>query len=226
MAQLTTYDHFVDRVDELGFLPMSNILPGLPSLGAETPEDIWHTGLETDPWQWKDRAAVEKKLAYGCILGGHKGFISARMYPIFFVACHPKDTMPERWAAGLVNGTTWRLWQLFEARIQINTSQARILLGSSNKKSSTQVDSALIELQRDFYITVSGNERKVSADGHFYGWPSNVYTRLVDWIPKDWLATAPEWNMAEARDWITEIVIGMNKLLNRKAVARALHWEK
>jgi len=77
MLLLATYQDFIHRVEELGFLPMSNILLGYPSLGAETPGHIWHTGLETDPWQWKDRAAGEKQLAYGCILGGHKGFVSA-----------------------------------------------------------------------------------------------------------------------------------------------------
>lgn len=100
MPLLTTYPDFLQRVEALGFYPMSNILRGYPSLGAETPAQIWHTGLETDPWQWKDRAAVEKRLAYGCILGGHKGFVSRQMYPVFYAACHPAETMPERWAAG------------------------------------------------------------------------------------------------------------------------------
>lgn len=37
--------------------------------------------------------AEEKGLAFGCILGGHKGFVSPRMYSIFYAAFHPKEPM-------------------------------------------------------------------------------------------------------------------------------------
>ena len=57
---LNTYDDFVKRVDELGFMSFSNILPGWTSLSDETSRMQWHTSEhETDPWQWKDRAAKE-----------------------------------------------------------------------------------------------------------------------------------------------------------------------
>jgi len=62
-------------------MALSNILPDFPSLIKETPKEIWHTGdPDTDPWCWKDRAAEEKQIAFGCILGGHKGFVSSRLY--------------------------------------------------------------------------------------------------------------------------------------------------
>ena len=95
---LITYENFFARIQSLGFLALSHLLPGLPSLGEETPESLWHTGLDTDPWHWKDRVAEEKRLAYGCILGGHKGFVTQRMYPIFYAAFQPTLSMPEHWA--------------------------------------------------------------------------------------------------------------------------------
>jgi hypothetical protein len=57
---------------------------------------------------------------YGCILGGHKGFVTQRMYPIFYAAFHPMLSMPERWVSGTVNQRTWRLWQLFEEKGTLN----------------------------------------------------------------------------------------------------------
>jgi hypothetical protein len=222
MVLLTTYQGFLHRVEELGFLPMSNILPGFPSLSAETPNHIWHTGLETDPWQWKDRAAEEKQLAYGCILGGHKGFVCARMYPLFYAAYHPLELMPERWAAGTVNLVKWKMWQLFEEKNTMNTSQARKLLNISVKKSGSQVDRALNELQMEYYITVSGNMRKVSIDGHPYGWPSNQYTRVVAWLPESWNTKLREWQRDEARESILDDVIARNKSINRQTIARVL----
>ena len=115
---LRIYKDFLGRVDELGLMALSNILPGFPSLTEETPKEIWHTGdINTDPWCWKDRAAEEKRLAFGCILGGHKGFVSARMYSLFYTAFHPQEHMEERRASGQISQTVWQLWQFFEGRM-------------------------------------------------------------------------------------------------------------
>ena len=73
MTMINNYNEFLNRVNELGFMALSNIFPGFPALSEETPKEIWHTGdYNTDPWCWKDRAAQEKQLAFGCILGGNK----------------------------------------------------------------------------------------------------------------------------------------------------------
>jgi hypothetical protein len=197
-SPLTTYEQFLARVETLGFLPLSQLCAGLPSLGGETDESAWHTGLETDPWQWKDRSAVEKRLAYGCILGGNKGFIARRLYPLFYAACHPAESMPERWAAGAVNARVWKIWQLFEEHGAINVSRLRQILGEKG----SAVDSALEQLQCEFYITVDGNDRKLSAKGEPYGWPVIRYRRVVDWAPAGWLDESAAWPRTEARQSI------------------------
>ncbi len=225
MAKLTRYQDFLDRVDELGFMPLSPLLPGLPSLSDETPKPIWHTGdAETDPWRWKDRAAEEKRLAYGCILGGHKGFVSARLYQVFYAAYHPAEPMRERYGSGTVNQITWRLWQLFEERSALNTSSIRRLAGAAPKPGTSQVDAGLKELQRDYYITVAGNERKVSQDGRPYGWPACLYCRVIDWAPADWIGGATAWRRDDAREAILDAGAGMDagRKVNRVQLARKM----
>lgn len=219
---LTTYEDFIARVESLGFMALSPLLPGLPSLGGETPESLWHTGLDTDPWRWKDRVAEEKRLAYGCILGGHKGFVTQRMYPIFYAAFHPPLPMPERWASGTVNQGTWQLWQLFEEKGTLNISQVRQALGASRQQGVSAVDSAIQQLQHEYYITVDGNERKISAKGEFYGWPVNRYRRVVDWAPAGWLDSAKDWSAAEARGLILEDGMAMSSDVNRQDLAKKL----
>lgn len=221
---LTTYEEFLARVEALGFMALSPLLPGLPSLGGETAESQWHTGLDSDPWRWKDRAAEEKHLAYGCILGGHKGFISRRMYPIFYAAFHPALSMPERWASGTVNQKTWQLWQLFEEKGALNISQVRQILGVSRKQGAGEVDAAIQQLQHEFYITVDGNERKVSAKGEFYGWAVIRYRRVVDWAPAEWLDNARDWPMEEARRLILEGGVTISNGVNRQDLAKKLGW--
>lgn len=221
-ALLSTYEDFIARVEALGFMALSPILPGLPSLGSETPESAWHTGLDSDPWQWKDRVAEEKRLAYGCILGGHKGFVSQRMYPIFYAAFHPQLSMPERWASGTISQPTWQLWQLFEERGKLNISQVRHALGHRSKPDIQSVDSAIQRLQHEYYLSVDGNERKVSAKGEFYGWPVIRYCRVVDWAPTGWLDGAKDWPAAEARELILDDGVAMSNGVNRSDLAKKL----
>ena len=218
-ATLATYEDFIARVELLGFMALSHILPGLPSLGDETAKSLWHTGLDTDPWHWKDRVAEEKRLAYGCILGGYKGFVTQRMYPIFYAAFHPTLSMPERWVGGTVNQRTWRLWQLFEEKRNLNMSQVRQILGASRKQGIGGVEAAIQQLQREYYITVDGNERKVSAKGEFYGWPVIRYRRVVDWAPASWLDSAKDWSAEEARELILDDGVAMSKSVNRQDLA-------
>ena len=223
-VMLTTYDEFIARVEALGFMPLSPLLPGMPSLGGETPEELWHTGLDTDPWRWKDRAAQEKRLAYGCILGGHKGFVTRRMYSIFYAAFHPALPMPERWAGGTIDRITWQLWALFEERSALNTSQVRQILGVSGKSAARASDSALQRLQHEYYITIDGSERKISAKGEFYGWPVNRYRRVVDWAPAGWLDDVKDWPAEEARAIILEDGAAMSQGVTRQALAKKLGW--
>lgn len=218
---LTTYEEFIDRVETLGFMPLSSHLPELPSLGGETPEGLWHTGLDTDPWRWKDRAAEEKRLAYGCILGGHKGFVTQRMYPIFYAAFHPVQEMPERWERGTVSQWVWRVWQLFEANSALNISQVRQTLGVS-KQSARAVDNAIQQLQHEYIITIDGNDRKINANGEPYGWPVNRYRRVLDWAPAGWLDSAQELSVAEAREMILESGLAMSDGVTRKELAKEL----
>ncbi|HEY3342705.1 MAG TPA: hypothetical protein VGK81_11835, partial [Anaerolineae bacterium] len=153
MTKLTKYRDFLERANELGFMTLSRNTMGLPSLAEETPRTLWHTGdEETDPWRWKIRAAAEKQLAYGCIVGGCKGFVSAQMYPLFYTACHPLQSIQDRWSDGQVNQTLWRLWQFFAEHPSLNTSAARRILGVTRKSGTGRVDAALVELQRGYYV--------------------------------------------------------------------------
>lgn len=219
---LIKYEDFLDRVETLGFMALSPLLPGFPSLSGETPENLWHTGLDTDPWRWKDRAAEEKRLAYGCILGGHKGFVSQRMYPIFYAAFHPSLAMPERWENGTVNQRTWQVWQLFEENGTLNISQVRQSLGVSRKEGASAVDNAIQQLQKEFYITMDGNDRKISVKGEFYGWPVNRYRRVMDWAPAGWLDSSGSRSALDARELILDEGMAMSDGVTRQDLAKKL----
>lgn len=225
MTRLTCYSDFLERVDELGFMPMGAAVAGLPFLGEEVDPASWHTGdVETDPWQWKDRAAAEKRAAYGCILGGEKGFVSARFYPIFLAACRPLEPMPERYESGVVNQTTWQLWSLFQAQTGLNTSEVRQLMKVTAKSGASRVETSLGALQAEFYITVSGVRRRVAKNGKPFGWPASVFDRVEAWAPPEWLAEVSYYEQAEARAMILDRGVEIGRGVDRAALRKLLKF--
>ena len=120
-------------------------------MAGETPENLWHTGLDSDPWHWKDRAAEEKRQNFDV---GRKQGVSA-------------------------------------------------------------VDNAIQQLQREYYITIDGNDRKISATGKFYGWPINRYCRVLNWVPAGWLDSATYWSAEQARELILDEGVAMSDGVTR-----------
>ncbi len=225
MVKLTNYNDFIERVNELGFMAFSNTLPGFPSLTAETPGQIWHTGNpQTDPWCWKDKAAEEKKLAFGCVLGGNKGFIAPPMYAHFYAACQPEEHMEELQAFGLLSPEIWRLWQLFETRSPLSTGEIRREMGVTKKKGGSRVDKAISELERMFCITVAGSRRKTDKFGQPFGWASNVYDKVENWAPEEWMAVSQSIRREEARNRILDRGLAISQNTSREQLAAMLRF--
>ena len=200
MALLQTYEDFIERAEELGFLSLSRAIPGLPSLVDETPPSLWHQDDDaTDPWDWKDRAADEKRLAYGCILGGIKGFVAPRLYLHFHTVFHPSSP-EERWGDGLLPPLAWKTWQLFDGRPRIGTRELRRLTGEKGAR----LDAVLVSMQRCYDLTVCGREYRTGKDGQPFGWASNQYARVEDWVPESWWETASTSGPRESAEAILE----------------------
>jgi len=165
---------------------------------------------------------VVAQLAFGCILGGHKGFVSARIYSLFYQAFHPQEHMEERRASGQVSQTVWQLWQLFEEKTLLNTSDIRQAMGVTQKKGGSKVDKAIMELQQYYYLTVAGSRRKTDKYGQPYGWPANVYERVENWVPEEWLKLNSGLGCEEASGRILDIGIAIGKNINRTELAKTL----
>ncbi|MBP7401808.1 MAG: hypothetical protein KBA30_04270 [Clostridia bacterium] len=221
VSRLRTYADFLDRADELGFLFLSRGVAGAPGISDEVPGNQWHTGdPESDPWLWKDRAAAEKRLAFGCLLGGRKGFIAPRMYPVFYAACLPERTLAERRTDGLVGPAKWKLWQLFEEKGKRNLGTWEIRQALRGTDTLSAIDRAVTELSQEFYLTVSGNKCRTDRFGQPYGWPSNMYDTVAAWVPPEWGVPDPDWDREGARGAIlaeaAEHTPGVDRALLRR----------
>ena len=225
MQMLNHYTDFINRVEDLGFMFLSDIIPGLPSVSNETHENQWHTGdPDTDPWQWKDRAAAEKQLAFGCLLGGNKGFISPRMYPYFLQAFQLKTDLEEVWVSGMLRPAVWEVWQYFEADGILSTSEIHKAWKASGKKGTAAADGALRELQMLFLVTTAGNKQRQDRFGQPFGWPSLLYEKTDDWIPESWKAGMEPISPMEARQTILSAGIAMAPMIGKEGIAKLLKF--
>ncbi len=82
--RIRNYKQLVERVEEIGFLPLfANEVVGF-SVEEMTASVDWWTGDRTvDPWEWREIAAREHRIAYGKFFGGKAGFISLDWLPVF-----------------------------------------------------------------------------------------------------------------------------------------------
>lgn len=192
-----------------------------------TYESNWHTGItETDPWVWKDKSANEKKAVFGCILNGYKGFISQKMFPYFCIAYRPKESPEELYNDGLISYEAYKLYNLLDENKEMNTSEIRISMGVTKKNGGSKVDRAIVELQKKFFISVTGSERKINKFGEPYGWSVITYS-LTDEYYNDWLKNFDiDISCDEAKEYILELCCKRNPNASVKEIKKILFGKK
>lgn len=195
-----TYDDFIVKVNEIGFfLPIE----GFPSTGSYIKGgQQWSGKPDLDPWVWKDRAPADKKLAYTSMCSGKKGFIASHYYSIFYDAFHPDKTMEERQEAGILSYYEWKLWSLLKSEGRaLGTHEYRRLLGVKAGSGKSALDSAVLNLQLSFEVTLTGPVDMLNKDGIAYN--TSVGCGLTkDWVPEEWMSLNPRMGHEEAFDII------------------------
>ncbi|AIQ65371.1 hypothetical protein PSTEL_21850 [Paenibacillus stellifer] len=195
-----TYHDFVERVTELGFLfPPDKTLKGFPTINDFVPESQWWTNdPELDPWLWKDRVAEEKKLAYGTFFNGKKGFIAQPFYSIFIDAFRPQSSMEERWQSGKLGAYERKFWNLLTSENRpIGTHEYRKMLDNEDKSAKSALDTAVVQLQMTFDVTIAGNVDMLDKNGNPYN-KAVAFDTVENWVPKEWLSMNPRMNHQEA----------------------------
>lgn len=187
-----TYREFLAALDELGFLLFGGGSTGMLKLSDITEPEAWFRGGEDDPWHWREMLCERKDGVYARVLGGQTFLISWKWYPAFLAAYRDCDTLDERYEAGMVSAAVWRMRNLFEE----NHALAKHELSARFTKS--EVTKGLNVLQREMYITISGEVQKLSVDFRPVGWPSMEFTRVEDWAA-DALAESEKLNPKEMR---------------------------
>lgn len=77
---ITTYGELLSLLDDMGFIAFGG-RTGIPNLADVTRADAWHTGQDTDPWEWKRMLSERRDGIYTRVEGGQALFISHAWHP-------------------------------------------------------------------------------------------------------------------------------------------------
>ena len=127
-----------------------------------------------------------KDLAFGCLLGGYKGFVTRAWYPVLYAACHPQGTVDEVYANGLMSKLAYDVFAVFQPGDVLTATDIRLRLDMETKTEAAKVDKALAFLQQQFWLSPCGCEQRLSKTGQPYGWPMVTYCHTQEWAG-DWL---------------------------------------
>ena len=84
LRQAGSWEELIDRVEEIGFLPLFEGPAAGFSAEALTARQPWWSGdPDRDPWFWREAIARSGRVAYGKFFAGKAGFLSLAWLPVF-----------------------------------------------------------------------------------------------------------------------------------------------
>lgn len=180
-----TYEEAVAMIKEVGLLPLAPLFDDYPSLGGMTPKEAWHSHTEQDPWIWRTQFAEDGVAAYGKFIKRKAIFISKDLLPLMLAALASQETMKKRYEKGEVSREAFTLFRLISENQGIDTRVLRAKAGMKEKEKKKAFDQALLELQGNLDIVVSGTKEKQDENGEKNGWSSTSYETMKHWCDKN-----------------------------------------
>lgn len=201
--KITAYSDFVNIVEDVGFMPLSNNRIEFINLDMLTESEQWHTDLPSDPWPWRMRIESDHKAAYAKLFDKKPGFISLEWYARFLAARRDGRSFSRMYSEGLMSNHAKRIYDLFKDHEILAVHEIKAL-GGFTKETNSKYESAMSELQMAMFITVNGSKQKISVKGEPYGWPSTAYSTVEMWAGEKIIEESNSITSEDARDEILQ----------------------
>ena len=186
---VNTYEEACDVVEHLGIVPLSSFIPGHPSLVSITQDSAWHTGMDTDPWLWRDRFAGEGIAAYGRFLADKPLLISREMFPLIRCLLAASETVADRYTAGILARPAARIYECIRENDGIDVRTLRMLTDMRRTSDKRAFDRSLTDLQSTADIVISGISERLNEYGNKSGWNSTCYMLADHWMERHGIAS-------------------------------------
>lgn len=185
----------------------------------------WHTGdRETDPWEWRMRVLDERDdIAYSKVFFRKSGYITKEWYPYFLACRRPSKrgvlSFDDAYSDGSVSHEAKRIYETISEHGTLPLHVIKQLAGFGREEKS-RFDRALTELQMKLFITMCGQQQKVSTMGLEFGWSSTVFCTTESFFDRDIFDKAAELSQPEAVDKITDRTLQLNPSAGARKILR------
>jgi hypothetical protein len=188
--KVRTYEEAIEVIKEIGFLPLTQLVPNYPSLDSITSKEHWHTGSELDPWLWRAIFPGDGVAAYGKFVKKKSVLISSELLPLTRSTLGSPRSVNERYQDGLMSREAVELYTLISENEGIDTRVLRVQAGMKDKDMKKPFDNGLLELQGFMDIVVSGTKAKTNEEGAKNGWSSTSFETMDYWAEKNKIGKA------------------------------------
>ena len=241
---IRNFNDFVDSLLDAGFSMgggsndegiFTVVKAGWGEPAADDSPIRWHTGdPDTDPWEWRIRVLNERDdIAYGKFFFKKSGYITKDWYPYFMAARRDGDTFEDAYAGGTISYFAKRIYDVVAENGTLPLHSIKQLAGFTREDKSG-FDRALVELQMGMFLTMCGQQSRLTQKGGRLGlvetepaasasWPSTVFCTTERFFSEDVFDKAAKISKAQAVDAITAQVLMLNPLANVKKIAKFIY---
>ncbi|MBR1585424.1 MAG: hypothetical protein IJ662_07795 [Clostridia bacterium] len=175
-SRVRTPDQLIERIDQIGFLPLfRNSVPGF-SVEEMTFGPDWWTGNEMiDPWEWRRLLADGGRVAYGKFFDKKAGFISLKWMPDFANWRRDGYDFDSLWEDELASFRQKKIMDRFGEKDEWFSFDLKRKAGFG-PGGEKNFEGVLTDLMMRTYVTVRDFRCRLNKEGKPYGWHVAVYT--------------------------------------------------
>ena len=193
LAPARTWEELVERINQIGFLPLfRNEVRGFSAEELTWGQPWWSGDPEEDPWYWRESIARSGAVAYGKFFAGKAGFLSLEWLPVFANWRREGYDFDARWEDGLASHRAKKLMDCFQLEPEWTGARLRAAAGFG-RGGEKNFEGTVTQLQMQTYLVIRDFRQKVGRNGRPYGLPVSVYAAPEDvWGYERVTASYPE----------------------------------
>ena len=179
----------------------------------------WFSGdPDHDPASWCTRVLTERgDIAYAKLFFNKAGYITKEWYP-YFLAARRQRSFDEAYADGLISQYAKHVYDHLRAHGPTPAHELKF-----SKADKSKYERAAVELQMGLFITICGDQKKISRKGEEYGWSANVFRTVEEFWPREVFDRAAEIPPEEAEQAIAQRIFELNPEANAKRLKKFIY---